>query len=358
MAPRSFFLVRSQIPGESSCLPAFNGIRLSFSGQVARLNSTPCHGADNHATVSTFPKTLLFFKEDLRHINLGLAPPATRNAPSAAQFSTASSAAAFPCNSTELVAESGCGKTQISSATSLCSTSPALSGLSASSLYLYSESPSPFAAFTQLSSSFPTLRNPLDKVLTHPLPLLTCSTYCPKIDSLLSFRESSSSPPIKLIVIDSVAALFRFEFENNPRDLKQRSGLFFRISSKLKEQARRFGLAVVVINQVVDVIDDSDGFRIGNSTCLYTSERKVCAALGLSWANCVNTRLFLSRHEERIAQEVGDDCFTTQTRRFIRVAFAPHLPDSYCISKSGVPVCVELWAIRKPLVGCYVYPLV
>lgn len=133
-------------------------------------------------------------------------------------------------------------------------------------------------------------------------------------------------------MIDSIAALFRFEFENKPRDLKQRSGLFFKISSKLKELARRFGLAVVVINQVVDVMDDSDGLRIGNSRWLYTSERKVCAALGLSWANCVNTRLFLSRREERIdGQEViGDDCFSTRTRRFIRVAFAPHLPDSYC----------------------------
>lgn len=133
-------------------------------------------------------------------------------------------------------------------------------------------------------------------------------------------------------MIDSIAAFFRFEFENNPRDLKERSGLFFRISSKLKEQARRFGLAVVVINQVVDVMNDSDGLRIGNSTFLYTSERRVCAALGLSWANCVNTRLFLSRQEERIAQQVNgdDDCFSTQTRRFIRVAFAPHLPDSYC----------------------------
>ncbi|MCD9639569.1 hypothetical protein HAX54_024185 [Datura stramonium] len=238
-----------------------------------------------------------------------------------------------PCNSiTELVAESGCGKTQISLQLLLSAQLPtALGGLSASSLYLYSESPFPLRRLHQLSSSFPTLRNPLDKVLTHPLHSAHhLFDVLSQIDSLLSFRESSSSPPIKLIVIDSVAALFRFEFENNPRDLKQRSGLFFRISSKLKEQARRFGLAVVVINQVVDVIDDSDGFRIGNSTCLYTSERKVCAALGLSWANCVNTRLFLSRHEERIAQEVGDDCFTTQTRRFIRVAFAPHLPDSYC----------------------------
>ncbi|XP_004243278.1 DNA repair protein XRCC3 homolog [Solanum lycopersicum] len=239
----------------------------------------------------------------------------------------------IPCNSiTELVAESGCGKTQISLQLLLSAQLPtSLGGLSGSSIYLYSESPFPVRRLHQLSSSFPTLHNPLGKILTHPLHSAHhLFDVLSQLDSLLSSRLDSPSQ-IKLIVIDSIAALFRFEFENNPRDLKQRSGLFFRISSKLKEQARRFGLAVVVINQVVDVMNDTDGLRIGNSTCWYTSERKVCAALGLSWANCVNTRLFLSRQEERVAREVnGDDCFSTQTRRFIRVAFAPHLPDSYC----------------------------
>ncbi|KAK4369020.1 hypothetical protein RND71_012812 [Anisodus tanguticus] len=242
-------------------------------------------------------------------------------------------AGGIPCNSiTELVAESGCGKTQISLQLLLSAQLPAsLGGLNASSLYLFSESPFPLRRLHQLSSSFPTLHNPSDKILTHPLHSAHhLFDVLSQLDSLLLSRQLTSSPPIKLIVIDSIAALFRYEFENNARDLKQRSGLFFKISSKLKEQARRFGLAVVVINQVVDVMDDSDGLRIGNSACLYTSERKVSAALGLSWANCVNTRLFLSRNEERVAQEVGDDCFTTQTRRFIRVIFAPHLPDSYC----------------------------
>ncbi|KAM3395689.1 DNA repair protein XRCC3 [Capsicum galapagoense] len=241
----------------------------------------------------------------------------------------------IPCNSiTELVAESGCGKTQISLQLLLSAQLPtSLGGLSGSSLYLFSESPFPIRRLVQLCSAFPTLNNPLEKILTHPLHSAHhLFDVLSELDSLLLSREFSSDLPIKLIVIDSIAALFRYEFENNARDLKQRSGLFFRISSKLKEQARRFGLAVVVINQVVDVVDSSDGLRIGNWTYLYSSERKVCAALGLSWANCVNTRLFLTRHEERIGQEViGDDhCVRTQTRRFIRVAFAPHLPDSYC----------------------------
>lgn len=114
--------------------------------------------------------------------------------------------------------------------------------------------------------------------------------------------------------------------------------MFFKISSKLKAQARRFGLAVVVTNQVMDRVDSSDGLRIGNSSFLYSSGRRVCAALGLSWANCVNIRLFLSRDEEKVGEEDGCNV-CTRTRRFISVVFAPHLPDSSCefvVAKEGV----------------------
>lgn len=117
--------------------------------------------------------------------------------------------------------------------------------------------------------------------------------------------------------------------------------MFFKISSKLKAQASKYGVAVVITNQVVDVVDSYDNaFRIGNSECFYSSGRRVCAALGLSWAHCVNIRLFLWREEERL---IGDhqlqQTTTTTTRRFIRVVFAPHLPDSCCqfvIKREGV----------------------
>lgn len=134
---------------------------------------------------------------------------------------------------------------------------------------------------------------------------------------------------IKLIVIDSIAALFRGEFENTPVELKRRSSIFFKISSKLKMYASKFGLAVVLTNQVVDVMESSNNLRIGNPASLVTSGRKVNAALGLSWANCVNTRLFMWREEEREGDGSGVD-ENVQVRRFMRVVFAPHLPDSSC----------------------------
>ncbi|KAL3532815.1 hypothetical protein ACH5RR_006336 [Cinchona calisaya] len=247
----------------------------------------------------------------------------------------------IPCNSiTEIVAESSCGKTQISLQLLLSAQLPtSLGGLSASSLYLHSESPFPFRRLHQLSLSNPTPKDPLDNILIHPLHSADhLLDLLSRLDSVIVNPPPQTRFPIKLIVIDSIAALFRSEFDNNPKDLKRRSSLFFKISSKLKAQARRFGLAVVVTNQVTDIVDSSDGVRVGNSRCLYSSGRRVAAALGLSWANCVNTRLFLSRNEENVGEDDGD-FVRTRTRRFISVVFAPHLPNSSCefiVAKEGV----------------------
>ncbi|KAI3444155.1 hypothetical protein Pfo_000820 [Paulownia fortunei] len=233
----------------------------------------------------------------------------------------------IPCDTiTEIVAESGTGKTQLSLQLLLAAQlPPSRGGLSASSLYLHSEFPFPFRRLHQLSFHRPHLpHNPLDRIFVQPLHSADhLLDLLPRLDFLVP------SLNIKLIVIDSIAALFRGEYENTPLELKRRSSMFFKISSKLRFHARKFGLAVVLTNQVVDVIGSSDHLRIGNSVSLCSSGRKVSAALGLSWANCVNIRLFMWREEERVGEE-GGNFQTMQTRRFIQVVFAPHLPDSSC----------------------------
>lgn len=246
----------------------------------------------------------------------------------------------IPCESiTEIVAESGTGKTQLSLQLLLAVQLPATNGgLSASSLYLHSEFPFPSRRLHQLSTLFkPNLpSNPLDSIFVEPLRSADhLLDLLPRLDYLVPKLN------IKLIVIDSVAALFRGEFENTPIELKRRSSLFFKVSSKLRFYARKFGLAVVMTNQVVDVMDSSDNLRIGNSVSLCSSGRRVCAALGLSWANCVNTRLFMWREVVRVegGREEGDSLENVKIKRFIRVVFAPHLPDSSCefmIRRDGV----------------------
>ncbi|KAJ4828137.1 DNA repair protein xrcc3 [Turnera subulata] len=258
----------------------------------------------------------------------------------------------IPCKSiTEIVAESGSGKTQLCLQLSLSAQlPPSHGGLSASSLFLHTEFPFPSRRLHQLSVSFQSLHrqalnnnNPSDNIFVqsvHSADQLL--DIMPKIESFLA--NSRTQLPVRLIVIDSVAALFRSEFENTPGDLKRRSSIFFAISAKLKALARSFDLAVVVTNQVVDFVGSGEGVngvRVGNLGSLYSSGRRVCPALGLAWANCINSRVFLSR-EETVNSYAGrgeDGYVYMQTRRRLCVVFAPHLPYSSCefvIRRDGV----------------------
>ncbi|XP_044463423.1 DNA repair protein XRCC3 homolog isoform X2 [Mangifera indica] len=255
----------------------------------------------------------------------------------------------IPCNSiTELVAESGSGKTQLCLQLSLSAQLPTShGGLSASSLYLHTEFPFPFRRLRQLSTAFCNSNsallasndhNPCDHIFVRSIHSVDqLLDEMPKIESFI--KNSKSRLPVRLIVIDSIAALFRSDFENTLGHLKKRSSLFFKISGKLKAMAVGFGLAVVVTNQVVDLVAPNEGInglRIGNLGCLYSSGRQVCPALGLAWANCVNSRLFLSRNEEYVSEEhqiendSGEDFVRRRTIRRLCVVFAPHLPDSFC----------------------------
>ncbi|KAL2944218.1 DNA repair protein XRCC3-like protein [Bienertia sinuspersici] len=161
----------------------------------------------------------------------------------------------IPCNSiTEVVAESGSGKTQLCLQLLLSAQLPvSLGGLSSSSLFLHTEFPFPFRRLRQLSLSFLNSHKPLfasssfdpmDHVFVQPIhDAHHLFDILLKLDSFLVRRNSTQSP-IKLIVIDSIAAVFRSDFDNTPSDLKKRSSFFFKISGKLRELAEKFGLAV------------------------------------------------------------------------------------------------------------------
>ncbi|KAL2329610.1 hypothetical protein Fmac_017191 [Flemingia macrophylla] len=232
-----------------------------------------------------------------------------------------------PCDSvTEFVGESGSGKTQLCLQLALSAQlPPSRGGLSASAIFIHTEFPFPLRRLRRLSRSFrasnPSLPcpDPCDRVFLRAVH--SAHDLLRAIPAVEAFLLHSRSPwrPVRLLLIDSIAALFRADFDNTAADLRRRSALFFRISAGLRRLARRFGLAVVVTNQVVDFIGDGD-VRVGNlETGLFSSGRRVCPALGLAWAHCVNSRVFLSRDEHG----------PVKTRR-MSVVFAPHLPHSSC----------------------------
>ncbi|KAL9693856.1 hypothetical protein quinque_013141 [Culex quinquefasciatus] len=106
--------------------------------------------------------------------------------------------------------------------------------------------------------------------LNNPSALEQCIT-----DRLPVLLENN---PIRLLVIDSIAAVYADE-----EDYVERAESFRRLVHSLHALQERFDFVTVCTNQVRAVVDDYDG------------EEKVIPALGLAWGSLVHTRIQLRR---------------------------------------------------------------
>lgn len=171
---------------------------------------------------------------------------------------------------------------------------------------------------------------------------------------------------IRLIIIDSIAGLFRLE-EGQPHHQPSssssplssssfsstRADALFRISAELRRLSAVHQLIVVVCNQVtdrfslsVDAVDHPSLFpsSVLRSTdhqtdrwAMESSGRWVIPALGLSWSSCINVRIGVKRSgggrggrgHGGTGQDGGAGAANGgagQMRREMEVLFAPHLP--------------------------------
>ncbi|KAG3149489.1 hypothetical protein PC128_g23401 [Phytophthora cactorum] len=118
----------------------------------------------------------------------------------------------------------------------------------------------------------------------------------------------------KLVVLDSVAAVFRLESTSSVKEAAERSRTMFHIANCMRILSDQYGVVFVVTNQVTGDFDprsNGNGWR---------------PALGLSWSNCINQRLRITRHKD-------------STLRRLDVAFSPHLPAETCafqVTSEGV----------------------
>jgi len=203
---------------------------------------------------------------------------------------------------------------------------------------------------SQIAIPTPTVKQLLDNIHTNKC------TDVDALDHALSYslpweleKNRLVGSPIRLIVLDSITALFRgaeTAFSSTSAGLTHRSRLLCSIADKLKALAVEYDMAVVVINQVSDVFNklpqsiptfsQSSGpsqiqpsqaqSAYDFSTQFYTDPgpeppmlystqarwfsglsqgyRKE-ASLGIVWANAINTRVMLSRtlRRKRIAIE-------------------------------------------------------
>jgi RecA/RadA recombinase len=109
------------------------------------------------------------------------------------------------------------------------------------------------------------------------------------------FFDENNAPP-SLVIIDSIAALFRIEHDGN--SAPERSRILFDIATTLKWISTTHKALIVVTNQAT-----------ANVSAFATNPEEWVPALGLSWANCVNVRVRVAktglRHEIGLAQNNG-----------------------------------------------------
>ncbi|XP_053345233.1 DNA repair protein XRCC3 isoform X1 [Clarias gariepinus] len=229
---------------------------------------------------------------------------------------------------TELAGESAAGKTQFGLQLSLSVQYPREhGGLGAGAVYICTEDPFPIKRLRQLITQQSRLRPDVPPALIRSLrfsdniyiehtadleALQTCVTK--RVRTLLERGL------VRLVVVDSVAALFRSEFQADEAIERARHLLAF--SSTLHRLSHTYSAPVFCINQVSDVIDGPNPGR-----CDYgLVDCKVLPALGIIWANQVMVRLMLRRQEGCLKSEEQ----TSATRK-LEVVFAPHLPREFCL---------------------------
>ncbi|XP_068198553.1 DNA repair protein XRCC3 [Antennarius striatus] len=219
---------------------------------------------------------------------------------------------------TELSGESGAGKTQLALQLCLSVQYPTQhGGLNAGAVFVCTEDSFPIRRLHQLISGQPLLRGDTPPSLISSLRF-SDRVYIEHTADLDALRACLARRVplllarglVRLLVVDSVAALFRAEFQ--AADWLERNKQMLSFSSTLHQLSQQFSTPVLCVNQVTDVFDSDDSLGPPSSA--------VAPALGLAWANQVTVRLMMRRLPEVVAR--GDQ---SSALRRLEVVFAPHL---------------------------------
>ena len=208
---------------------------------------------------------------------------------------------------TELVGPAGAGKTQFCLTLAVAAAAPtSVGGLDSGVVFVDTEQKFSGARVAEIAANaFPSVYGVSSddapqiaaekatalRSLTEKILVLTPSTLSETLQRLSGLEEALIDHAVRLLVVDSVAALARAEFGTGRGQLARRQELLGQIASVLKQQAERLHMAALVTNQVTTRVRSADedagaaddGGGAGSAT----------AALGVKWAHCVNTRLVL-----------------------------------------------------------------
>ncbi|KAF4462534.1 DNA repair RAD57 [Fusarium albosuccineum] len=167
---------------------------------------------------------------------------------------------------TEFTGESGAGKTQALLSLCLAVQLPPPHGLGRQALYISTEAALATSRLAQMLNGNPILQQyAADSPDARPSLDAIHSAVTPDLetqDHILEFQVPVllSRHNIGLLILDSVAANYRAEFErqgSHGSNMAARSAELVRLGALLRDLARRHGLAVVVANQVADRFSSS-----------------------------------------------------------------------------------------------------
>eukprot|EP01112_Ceratiomyxa_fruticulosa_P014751 TRINITY_DN4256_c0_g1_i1.p1 TRINITY_DN4256_c0_g1~~TRINITY_DN4256_c0_g1_i1.p1 ORF type:complete len:553 (-),score=91.06 TRINITY_DN4256_c0_g1_i1:287-1945(-) len=231
----------------------------------------------------------------------------------------------LPTGITEIVGESSSGKTQLCLQLLLQVQLPVhLGGLAGHAVYLTTESELNTKRLNQMIQYYKDVKfkdNPEVKNIEFFEHIF--SDKAPNIDKLWEVISSRIGQllymkHIKLIVIDSIAALFRSEYSRD--ETMERSKVLWTFANQLKYISERYRVAIVVTNQVTSFFERDEhqlqripAHQIAQqqhthsfmSSTQSSSSQKLIPSLGLAWSNCINTRLVLSRTVREYDYEIN-----------------------------------------------------
>ncbi|KEY64596.1 hypothetical protein S7711_09609 [Stachybotrys chartarum IBT 7711] len=164
---------------------------------------------------------------------------------------------------TEFAGESGAGKTQFLLSLCLAVQLPPPRGLGKKALYVSTESGLATRRLAQMLAANPVLqdvdaadRPSLDNILSTATPDLESQDHILRYQVPVVLERNN----VGLLVLDSVAANYRAEFErqgSHGSNMAARTTELIRLGALLRDLARRHNLAVVVANQVADRFSSS-----------------------------------------------------------------------------------------------------
>ncbi|XP_006003397.1 DNA repair protein XRCC3 [Latimeria chalumnae] len=237
---------------------------------------------------------------------------------------------------TDLAGESSAGKTQICMQLCLSVQYPCqYGGLEAGAVYVCTEDAFPSKRLQQLIIKQHNLRSdvPVETIKKIKFGDKIFIEHVADIDSLNDCITKRipillSRGLIRLVIIDSLAALFRCEFAASSSIAKAKCLQNF--GAALHGLSNKFLTPVVCINQVTAAVGDSN-IAPNNFGLLDT---KVLPALGLTWSNHILMRLMVTRTKHFIQEKFPGETVQTfncnSVLRTMEVIFAPHLPQSFC----------------------------